>query len=199
VVDLAEAITRAEVPTEAGLVSLQLTSGDKSGVLYLLWPASKPDAVLDAVEAPAEEPAEESQAEDTAAEEAALGALQSEFSTSLGESFARGPTPVVHKRTVRRISQFEELPAYGRSLMHIKVPVVVTLAQQRLPVSHIVELGPGAILQFDKPCEEMLDLEIGDQPVAVGEAVKVGDKFGLRITSVSMPEERFIAVKGVCE
>ena len=178
---------------------MQLTSGDKSGVLYLLWPASKPDAVLDPAEEPAAEPAEESEAGDAVAEETALGALQSEFSASLGESFARGPTPVVDKRSVRRISQFEELPAYGRSLMHIKVPVVVVLAQQKQPISRILELGPGAILQFDKPCEEMLDLEVGNQQVAVGEAVKVGDKFGLRITSVSMPEERFIAVKGVCE
>ena len=74
--------------------------------------------------------------------------------------------------------------AYGRSLLRIKVPVSVTLASARKPIGQIVELGPGAILQFDKSCEEMLELKVGDQVVAEGEAVKVGDKFGLRIRDI---------------
>ncbi len=84
-----------------------------------------------------------------------------------------------------------DLPPYTRSLLRIKVPVVVTLAEKRQKLSRIIELGPGAIIQFDKSCEEMLELGVGDRPVAVGEAVKVGDKFGLRITSIALPEERF--------
>ena len=42
---------------------------------------------------------------------------------------------------------------------------------------------------------QMLDLEAGGHPVAHGEAVKVGDKFGLRITSVRLPDERFEPLK----
>ena len=42
----------------------------------------------------------------------------------------------------------------------------------------------------------MLDLDVGKRRVARGEAVKVGDKFGLRITSMVLPEERFEAVGG---
>ena len=41
----------------------------------------------------------------------------------------------------------------------------------------------------------MLELGVGDRPVALGEAVKVGDKFGLRITSIALPEERFKPVQ----
>lgn len=89
-----------------------------------------------------------------------------------------------------------DLPPYTRSLLRIKVPVVVTLAEKRQKLSRIVELGPGSIIQFDKSCEEMLDLEVGNQAVASGEAVKVGDKFGLRITAIVMPEERFSPVTG---
>jgi hypothetical protein len=69
--------------------------------------------------------------------------------------------------------------------------VVVTLAEKRQALGRILELGPGAIIQFDKSCEEMLELEAGGRPIARGEAVKVGDKFGLRITSIILPEERF--------
>ena len=84
-----------------------------------------------------------------------------------------------------------DLPPYTRSLLRIRVPVVVTLAEKRQKLSRIVELGPGAIIQFDKSCEEMLVLGVGDRAVALVEAVKVGDKFGLRITSIALPDERF--------
>ncbi len=85
----------------------------------------------------------------------------------------------------------KDLPAYSQSLLRIPIPVVVTLAQKRQTLGRVVEFGPGSILQFDKSCEEMLELNIGGHPVAVGEAVKVGDKFGLRITSMVTPGERF--------
>ncbi len=74
--------------------------------------------------------------------------------------------------------------------------MVVTLAQKRQRLSRIIEIGPGSILQFDKSCEEMLDLEVGNQAIACGEAVKVGDKFGLRITAMVLPDERFSPVMG---
>jgi flagellar motor switch protein FliN len=86
------------------------------------------------------------------------------------------------------------LPSYTRSLLQITVPVTVTLAAQKLPLGRVVELGPGSLLQFEKSCEEQLELEVNGRPVAVGEAVKVGDKFGLRISSMILPEERFLPI-----
>jgi flagellar motor switch protein FliN/FliY len=72
--------------------------------------------------------------------------------------------------------------------------VVVSLAEKRQSLGQIVELGPGSIIQFEKSCEEMLELSVGGQSVATGEAVKVGDKFGLRVTEMILPEERFTKV-----
>ena len=90
----------------------------------------------------------------------------------------------------------ECLPAYSRSLLKIKVPVTVTLATSKQSVGSILDLVPGSIIQFEKLCDEMLSLEVGDHRVAEGEAVKVGDKFGLRLTSMTLPEERFHTVRG---
>ena len=87
------------------------------------------------------------------------------------------------------------MPPYTRSLLQITVPVVVTLAEKRQPLGRIIEFGPGSIIQFDKSCEEMLDLSVGNHRIACGEAVKVGDKFGLRITSITLPQERFYGVR----
>ena len=61
-------------------------------------------------------------------------------------------------------------------------------------MARIIELGPGSIIQFDKPCEDLLELEVGGHKIGKGEAVKVGDKFGLRLTSLIVPEERYVPV-----
>jgi flagellar motor switch protein FliN len=74
-----------------------------------------------------------------------------------------------------------DLPVYARGLMKIRVPVRVTLAAQRKSIQEIIELGPGSIVKFDKTCDEPLELSVGDRPIATGEVVKVGDKFGLRV------------------
>jgi flagellar motor switch protein FliN len=92
------------------------------------------------------------------------------------------------------IVTLDDLPPYSRSLLRIRVPVVVTLAQKRQAFTRITELGPGAIIQFEKSCEETLELDVGGHAVAVGDAVKVGDKFGLRITSMVLPGEHFETV-----
>lgn len=101
-----------------------------------------------------------------------------------------------HRSAVRRHTlRLQDLPRYSRSLLKIRIPVVVTLAQKRLPLGRILEWGPGALIQFDKSCEELLELSAGGHPIAMGEAVKVGDKFGLRITSMMLPGERFQPVR----
>jgi flagellar motor switch protein FliN/FliY len=87
------------------------------------------------------------------------------------------------------------LPPYSRSLLRIQVPVVVTLASTRQPVNRVLDLAPGTILHFAKPCDDPLTLSVGRCDVAVGETVKVGDKFGLRLTSMVMPKEKFEPVK----
>jgi flagellar motor switch protein FliN len=81
-------------------------------------------------------------------------------------------------------AELEQLPVYARGLLHIRVPVQVMLASQRKSIQEIIELGPGSIIKFDKTCDEPLDLMVGDRAVAQGEVVKVGDKFGLKISGI---------------
>jgi flagellar motor switch protein FliN len=89
-----------------------------------------------------------------------------------------------------------QLPAHTRSLLKIRVPVTVTLAHQRRPIKEITELGPGTLVKFEKTYDEPLQLTVGDLPIARGEVVKVGDKFGLRIRQLIRPHERFASVVG---
>jgi len=89
----------------------------------------------------------------------------------------------------------DRLSSYARSLLRIKLPVRVTLARARRPIRSILEIAPGSMLQFEKSCEETLELEVGQHNIAEGEAVKVGDKFGLRLLSIRPPQERFQAIR----
>lgn len=182
--NLSVALTQGGVEAGASLVPLVLRADDNAGRLLLVWPAAKPDDVLQAGGA------ESAQTEPAAASSAAAAT-----GATLDRPTASAPGRRIKYDTID--DGLRQLPNYARSILRIEVPVVVTLAATKQPVSRIVELGPGSIIQFDKSCEETLSLEVGGQEVAVGEAVKVGDKFGLRLTSMIMPEERFWTVRGV--
>ncbi len=90
---------------------------------------------------------------------------------------------------------FSQLPGYSRSLLRVVLPVRVVLASKKEQLENVIELAAGSIIHFDKACDEMLHLQIDDHKVAVGEAIKVGDKFGFRVSHMVLPEEHFAKVK----
>jgi flagellar motor switch protein FliN len=87
------------------------------------------------------------------------------------------------------------LPIYMHNLLGIGVPVSVTLAAKKQPLKQIMELAPGSLIQFTKSCDQLLDLCVGDQRIAQGMAVKVGEKFGLKINNLTPPTQRMQAIR----
>ncbi|XZE43002.1 FliM/FliN family flagellar motor switch protein [Pirellulaceae bacterium SH467] len=81
---------------------------------------------------------------------------------------------------------------FWKSLLRIDASVAVTLASKDLQVERILSLVPGMMIQFDKGCDAPLLVEVDNQKIAEGEVVKVGDKFGLRITEILTSDERWI-------
>ena len=69
-------------------------------------------------------------------------------------------------------------------ILRLEVPVIVKLAERRLMLSEVMRLGTGAIIEFFKSSDEPLELLINNKVIGVGETVKVGENFGLRITQV---------------
>ena len=69
-------------------------------------------------------------------------------------------------------------------IMRLKVPVIVKLAERKLLLSEVMRLGVGAIIEFVKSSNEPLELLINNKAIGVGETVKVGENFGLRITRI---------------
>lgn len=71
-----------------------------------------------------------------------------------------------------------------RRILRLQVPVIVKLAERRLTMAEVMRLGTGAIVEFLKSSDEPLELLVNNKSIAVGEAVKVGENFGLKITQV---------------
>jgi flagellar motor switch protein FliN/FliY len=69
-------------------------------------------------------------------------------------------------------------------ILRLSVPVIVKLAERKLNMSEVLRLGVGAIIEFSKANDEPLELLINNKPIGLGEAVKVGENFGLRITQI---------------
>lgn len=79
-------------------------------------------------------------------------------------------------------------------LLHLQVPLSVKLAERDMPVESILQLTVGSVLEFDRSAESELELVVTDQTIGAGEAVKIGENFGLRITHIGTPDERIRAM-----
>lgn len=82
-------------------------------------------------------------------------------------------------------------------LINVPVPVIVKLAEKKIELGQLMAMGPGAIVMFEKSCEDLLDLYVNNQLYCRGEAVKIGEKFGIKINEVGSIEERVSAVMGL--
>jgi flagellar motor switch protein FliN/FliY len=51
-------------------------------------------------------------------------------------------------------------------------------------------MGEGSVVELDKMAGEPLDLYVNSRLIARGEAVRVGDKFGIRLTEVVSQSDR---------
>ena len=71
-----------------------------------------------------------------------------------------------------------------RALMKLPVEVTVLLAQRKIELDQLLSVSPGSLITFDKSCEEPLELYINNQLYCRGEAVKIGEKFGMKIDEV---------------
>ncbi len=69
-------------------------------------------------------------------------------------------------------------------ILRLEVPLIVKLAERKMNLSEVMRLGTGAIIEFFKSSEQPLELLVNNKVIAVGEAVKVGENFGLRIRQV---------------
>lgn len=80
-------------------------------------------------------------------------------------------------------------------LLDVPLHIAVELGRSRMTIQELLGLSPGAVIELDKIAGEPLDILVNDRLVARGEAVVVGDKFGVRITDIASPAERLARLR----
>ncbi len=64
------------------------------------------------------------------------------------------------------------------------VPLNVTLrfGRRQLPLSELLELAAGSVVELDREVEDPVELLLGERVIARGEVVIVNGNYGLRVT-----------------
>ncbi len=84
-----------------------------------------------------------------------------------------------------------------KTILKLRVPVIVRLAERRMNVQDVLGWGPGSIIEMHKHSDDALDLMVNNKEIGQGSAVKIGENFGLRVTAIHAPEDRVRALEGV--
>lgn len=75
-------------------------------------------------------------------------------------------------------------------ILDIPVTLSMEIGQTRITINELMKLGKDSVIELQRMTDEPLDVLVNGTLVAHGEAVVVGDRFGIRLTDVISPQER---------
>ena len=73
-------------------------------------------------------------------------------------------------------------------LRDVEVELTLEIGRRRMKIGDVLRLGTGATLELGKSIGEPLEVFVNGQLLGRGEAVVVGDRYGLRITELVSKE-----------
>jgi len=75
-------------------------------------------------------------------------------------------------------------------LYDIPLQISVEVGRSKILLRDLLKMGEGYVIELDKLAGEPLDLYVNSKLIAKGEAVMVGEKFGIRLTDVVSTADR---------
>jgi flagellar motor switch protein FliN len=69
-------------------------------------------------------------------------------------------------------------------ILAMKVPVIVKIAQKKIPFSEVLKFHIGTVIQFDKDPYQYVDLMANNSKIGAGQPVKVAENFGLKVMQI---------------
>lgn len=70
------------------------------------------------------------------------------------------------------------------AIYDIPVEISVVLGRTSMPVSNLLKLGRGAVVELDRKVGESLDIYVNERLVARGEVVIVENRIGVTLTEI---------------
>ena len=102
--------------------------------------------------------------------------------------------------SAQQVSISEDQEEEGMSLdLLLEMPLTVTfeVGRSKMPISDLLSLGQGSVLDLHRLVGESLDLFVNNRLIARGEVVVINEKFGARLTEIIPPEERIKRMGGM--
>lgn len=75
-------------------------------------------------------------------------------------------------------------------LLDVRVRLSVQLGRAQLSIREVLGLGPGSVVELDKPANEPVDILVNERLIAHGEVVVVDENFGVRVLDIVSPQAR---------
>ena len=75
-------------------------------------------------------------------------------------------------------------------LLKVPVQLIVRIADKKIDLRQLRGFSPGTLLTFNKSCEMFLDVYVGNHLYCRGEAVKVGENFGIKVNELNVNQVR---------
>lgn len=75
-------------------------------------------------------------------------------------------------------------------LGNIPVKLSMEIGRTSITIAELLSLGKGSVVELQRMADEPLDILVNGTLVAHGEAVVVGERFGIRLTDVISAKER---------
>lgn len=69
-------------------------------------------------------------------------------------------------------------------LFDIPIELTVEVGRRSMTMGELVEVMPGTVVELDRPAGDNLDIYANGKLVARGEAVLVGERYGIRVMEV---------------
>ncbi|GGW21449.1 flagellar motor switch protein FliN [Gemmobacter lanyuensis] len=77
-----------------------------------------------------------------------------------------------------------------RLLENIAVKLTVEVGRAELTIRDLLRLSEGSVIELDRLAGDPLDVLVNGTPIAKGEVVVVGERFGIRFGEIIDPEKR---------
>ena len=84
----------------------------------------------------------------------------------------------------------EEIFHSVKFIEDVPLIVIVEIGRTVMEVQNVLNLKIGSMVVFEKIVGEPMDIVVGDQLMARGEIVVVNERYGVRISEVTRPDEK---------
>ncbi|MBC8258660.1 MAG: flagellar motor switch protein FliN [SAR324 cluster bacterium] len=86
--------------------------------------------------------------------------------------------------------EIEEIFHHIKFIEDVPLLINVEIGRTKKTVQDVLNLKKGTIVEFDKVVGEPMDIVVGNRLMARGEIVVVNERFGVRISEVTRPDEK---------